>query len=123
MHQALMKWNDGAHFYRRKEFEGVLGRNLEEIARLKDKIRELELDNEALANQNEEMRQISLDGYQIARNVQNLNCEREKLSVDLADKTSMIKKLLDENEKLSLRLRCAADDVDALRVTRQHIRA
>lgn len=61
------------------------------------------------------MRQISLDGYQIARNVQNLNCEREKLSVDLADKTSMIKKLLDENEKLSFRLRGAQDDVDGLR--------
>lgn len=53
------------------------------------------------------MRQISLDGYQIARNVQNLNSEREKLSVDLADKTTMIKKLLDENEKLSVGLRVA----------------
>jgi len=64
------------------------------------------------------MRQISLDGYQIARNVQNLNSEREKLSVDLADKTSMIKRLLDENEKLSFRLRQAQDDVDSLRMTR-----
>lgn len=45
-----MRWSDGAHLNRRKEFEGVLGRNLEEIARLKDKIRELELDNEAMAN-------------------------------------------------------------------------
>lgn len=45
-----MKWSDGAHYNRRKEFEGVLGRNLEQISKFKDKIRELELDNEALAN-------------------------------------------------------------------------
>lgn len=67
------------------------------------------------------MRQISLDGYQIARNVQNLNSEREKLSVDLADKTTMIKKLLDENEKLSVGLRVAQDDVHALRQTRHQM--
>jgi hypothetical protein len=51
-----------------------------------------------------------------------LNSEREKLSVDLADKTSMIKRLLDENEKLSFRLRQAQDDVDSLRMTRAHQR-
>ena len=98
----------------------MLQRNLSQISGLKDKIHELERDNEALAGQNEEMRQISLDGYQIARNVQNLNCEREKLSVDLADKTTMIKRLLDENEKLSFRLRQAQEDVDGLRNVRQH---
>lgn len=63
MHQAINKWQDGAHLNRRREFEGVLSRNLEQISGLKDKIKELEVDNEALADQNEEMRQISLDGY------------------------------------------------------------
>jgi len=113
-----MRWGNGAHHKKRLHFEGVLGRNLDQISGLKDKVNELEEDNESLALQNEEMRQISLDGYQIARNVQNLNSEREKLSVDLADKTSMIKRLLDENEKLSFRLRQAQDDVDSLRMTR-----
>jgi predicted RNase H-like nuclease (RuvC/YqgF family) len=75
------------------------------ISGLKDKIREFEVDNEDLANENEELRQFSLDGYQIAKNVQSLGNEREKLSVDLADKANTIKKLLDENETLSLRLR------------------
>jgi regulator of replication initiation timing len=120
MHQGLMRWSDGAHHKKRLHFEGVLGRNLDQISGLKDKVNELEEDNESLALQNEEMRQISLDGYQIARNVQNLNSEREKLSVDLADKTSMIKRLLDENEKLRFRLRQAQDDVDSLRMTRAH---
>ena len=68
------------------------------IAAIKDKISELERDNDSLANENEELRQFSLDGYQLGKNVQNLQAERENLSVDLADKASTIKKLLDENE-------------------------
>lgn len=31
-----------------------------------------------------------MDGFHIAKNVQSLSNEREKLSVDLADKTSVI---------------------------------
>ena len=71
------------------------------IAAIKDKMAELERDNDSLANENEELRQFSLDGYQLGKNVQNLQAERENLSVDLADKASTIKKLLDENEQLS----------------------
>lgn len=67
---------------------------------MKDKIKDFEVDNESLANENEELRQFSLDGYQIAKNVQSLSNERERLSVDLADKATTIKKLLDENESL-----------------------
>ena len=63
MHQGLMRWSDGAHHKKRLHFEGVLGRNLDQISGLKDKVHELEEDNESLACQNEEMRQISLDGY------------------------------------------------------------
>lgn len=63
----------------------------------------------AVANENEELRQFSLDGYQIAKNVQSLSNERERLSVDLADKANIIKKLLSENENLQTSLRSAQD--------------
>lgn len=63
----------------------------------------------AVANENEELRQFSLDGYQIAKNVQSLSNERERLSVDLADKANIIKKLLSENENLQASLRSAQD--------------
>lgn len=85
----------------------MLQRNIEFIATVKDKIRQFEDDNQSLAGENEELRQFSLDGYQIAKNVQSLGNEREKLSVDLADKANTIKKLLDENESLSMNLRDA----------------
>ena len=87
--------------------EDHLRKNIEMIAALKERLKILEVDNESLANENEELRQFSLDGYEIAKNVQALSAEREKLSVDLADKAQTIKKLLDENEKLTGHLRRA----------------
>jgi len=87
---------------------------LARIAGTKDKIREFEDDNESIAAENEELRQFSLDGYQIAKNVQNLGSERERLSVDLADKTNTIKKLLDENAALQLKLKQAQENASHL---------
>jgi len=55
-----------------------------------------------------------LDGYEIAKNVQSLAAEREKLSVDLADKAQTIRKLLDENEKLNKGLRNAQEEAQNL---------
>lgn len=47
-----------------------LRRNLKFLEELKERIRVLEGDNDTLANENEELRQFSLDGYEIAKNVQ-----------------------------------------------------
>ena len=65
----------------------------------------LEFDNNTLATDNEELRQFSLDGFEIARNAQQLGSEREKLSIDLADKAKTIKRLLDEHDQLERSLR------------------
>lgn len=58
----------------------------------------IEFENNNLAKDNEELRQFSLDGFEIAKNAQQLGTEREKLSIDLADKAKAIKRLLDEHE-------------------------
>jgi len=105
MMRALSRMMDSAAISKRSDIERALSSNVGLIAAMKDKICELEHDNESLANENEELRQFSLDGYQLGKNVQSLTSEREKLSVDLADKANTIKKLLDENERLSVRLR------------------
>lgn len=55
---------------------------------------EYELENDTVAVENEELRRFSMNGYQIAKNVQALQHERESLSVDLADKAYTIKQLL-----------------------------
>lgn len=107
LHQAFMRWNKIAKHMKNMEAASQLRKNLEFLDNLKNKIKELEHDNDSLATENEELRQFSLDGYEIARNVQALTNERELLSVDLADKSQMIRKLLDENEALTSKLRYA----------------
>jgi len=107
MHKAFIKWTNNAHALRNNDSEMDLRKNIELLANLKDRIRQLEKDNTDLAGENEELRQFSLDGYEIAKNVQALSTEREKLSVDLADKAQIIRKLLDENEKLNVQLKYA----------------
>jgi len=57
-----------------------------------------------LADQNEELRQGALDGIEMAKTIDDLTREREKLSVDLADKAIVIRKLLEDNNNLSVRL-------------------
>jgi regulator of replication initiation timing len=46
-----------------------LRKNVELIAALKERIRKSEKENTDLSNENEELRQFSLDGYEIAKNV------------------------------------------------------
>ena len=42
-----------------------------------------------------------MEGIEMAKTVNELNKERDSLSVDLADKAAMIKKLLDDNTNLT----------------------
>ena len=70
------------------------------ITGVKSNIAKLETQNHELVLENDHLRKFSMDGFHIAKNVQSLSNEREKLSVDLADKTSVIRKLLEENHRL-----------------------
>jgi hypothetical protein len=44
-----------------------------------------------IAADNEQLRQSSLDGFMVGKNAQQLGRDRERLSMDLADKTKAIK--------------------------------
>lgn len=74
------------------------------ISALKEKIKNLEKSNEEIAEQNEELRAGALDGIEMAKSIDDLTREREKLSIDLADKAIIIRKLLEDNHNLSVRL-------------------
>ena len=56
------------------------------------------------------MKAGALDGIEMAKNVDSLTNEREKLSVDIADKAIQIRKLLEDNNNLSVRLTQAQED-------------
>lgn len=81
--------------------------NIDILQDLKDRMKQLEQENDNYGEENEDLRQLSLDGYQMAQNAQKLQAERESLSVDLADKSNTIKKLLEDNEILKAKLRQA----------------
>jgi hypothetical protein len=65
----------------------MIREGVESIAEVKERSKRVELENESLATENDELRRFSMDGFVIAKNVQQLSEDREKLSVDLADKT------------------------------------
>lgn len=110
MHSALNQLCDNRHSQKKGNFESILQRNIDLINQLKSRIQEFEWDNTALADENEELRQFSLDGYQIARNVSAMNEERDRLSIDLADKSRTIQQLLNTNAELSHRLKLAQEN-------------
>lgn len=62
---------------------------------------DLEEKNIAVAEQNDEYREGALDGIMMAKHCEALHREREKLSVDLADKAITIRKLLEDNKTLN----------------------
>lgn len=69
MMKSLRLMQDATHAAKVRAMQELLSRNVGAIAASKDKMRELENDNESLANENEELRQFSLDGYQLGKNV------------------------------------------------------
>jgi hypothetical protein len=56
----------------------------------------------------------ALDGIEMAKSVDDLTREREKLSIDLADKAITIRKLLEDNHNLSVRLNNAQEEAHQL---------
>jgi len=77
------------------------------IGELSQHVGKLEGINKNLLVENEELRSAALDGIEIAKAVQDLTKEREALSSDLQDRAATIKKLIEDNNNLSLRLSIA----------------
>jgi len=84
-----------------------LGRTNQMVGELSQHVNKLEGINKNLLVENEELRSAALDGIEIAKAVQDLTKEREALSVDLQDRAATIKKLIEDNNNLSLRLSIA----------------
>jgi regulator of replication initiation timing len=51
------------------DFSMLLRNNLQHLEALKDRVKQLEADNDIYAAENEELRQFTIDGYDIAKNV------------------------------------------------------
>ena len=87
---------------------------MDRITDLKDNIARLEKDNDILAQQNDQFRRGAMDGITMVRHVEALTEDRDKLSVDLADKALTIRKLLEDNQYLQNKLTSAKSQTATL---------
>ena len=111
---AFMHW-------KRVTQEGEMMKMLEQLERtngmigdLQEHVRKLEGINRKLLGENEELRQAALDGIEISNTVQELTKEREALSSDLQDRAGTIRRLIEDNNNLAIRLNVAQQEASNL---------
>lgn len=105
LYQALIRWSYHTGLCKEQELLEQLTSTEQNFYILKTSFKTLEDDNQTLIDENLELRQASLDGVAIAEAFETLSKERERLSMDLADRTATIKKLIEQNNQLAERLR------------------
>ena len=113
--KALMRLSNYGSSKINSKIEEAIKANLDRIAGLKDAINVVENENAELAKQNDVFRSGALDGIQMVRNMDNLTQDRDKLSVDLADKALTIRKLLEDNQFLQGRISALENEKDKLK--------
>ena len=105
--RSFARWKKYCQTGEQAELTDQLSRTNQMISELSQHVNKLEGINKNLLVENEELRSAALDGIEIAKAVQDLTKEREALSSDLSDRAATIKKLIEENRDLSLRLSIA----------------
>ena len=114
--KAMGRWSAFVNSSKVSELKKGLVDLDDEYSVLQLRYEELERDYKQIFTENNELKQRTLEGLEIASAVEALSREREKLSVDLADRAVTIKRLLEENGDLASRLRSARKEADTLRV-------
>jgi len=107
MYRTFSRWKRNCQAQEQGELNETLGRTTQMIGEISDHVNRLEGINKNLMIENEELRSAALDGIEIAKAVQDLTKEREQLSTDLQDRASTIKRLIEDNANLQLRLSIA----------------
>ena len=104
MSKSFVDWKLKTQKAQNAELEQVLKEKLASFNRLIVIQKQLGRQNELLLSENEDLRQTSIEGLEIADVVQQIAREREQLSEDLKDRSLTIKSLLEENIQLQNRL-------------------
>ena len=111
--KALQRWRQNIH----KNKSSTLRQKLDELSqKMKDIMTtndDLEEKNIALAAENEELRQLSLESVDLAASMKDMNRQKERLSVDLADRSVTIRKLLEDNKILKEKLMLAQKEAES----------
>lgn len=97
---AMSRWKAFRDHSARYDGNLVTKQNNELIVRLKERITALENENDTLADENEELRKFSLEGFEIATTVKELDSEKNRLQADLDDETATMNDLMRQQEEL-----------------------
>lgn len=119
--RGFLRWKRYSQEYENLRLIEQLERSNQMITELSNHVGKLEGINRNLLGENEELRQAALDGIEIAKVVQELTRERESLSHDLADRAGTIKKLIEDNNNLSVRLNIAQKEAHQLEEINQQM--
>ena len=103
--RSLLRWQVHTNLCKVQELLEQLMRAEENFFISQSNFKIIEEENQELNQENAELRMASLDGIAIAEAFETLSKEREKLSNDLAERSLMIKRLIEHNNDLSFRLK------------------
>ena len=104
-YRVFLRWNMHTNLCKIHDLLANLTSVEENYYVTKTTVKALEEDNQIMVEENMELRQASLDGIAIAEAFETLSKERERLSVDLAERTATIKRLLEHNNELASKLK------------------
>ena len=68
--KAFNRWRQDVFEQHRQEHNDMIREGVEAIAEIKERSKRIEVENESLAQENDELRRFSMDGFVIAKNVQ-----------------------------------------------------
>ena len=108
--QGFSRWSYYTGLCRVQDLLEQLTSTEQNLYIVKSTLKNMEEDNMSLVEENYELRLASLDGVAIAEAFETLSKEREKLSLDLAERTATINKLIEQNNELADRLRSVGFD-------------
>ena len=100
MEQCFSKWKKFKNIASKADAEAQIYDAVQRIAYVKAKAIELQGINNGLAEENDNLRQYTLDGFHVAKDVQLLSNQRDSLKYDVDAKDETIQRLIDDNRLL-----------------------
>lgn len=119
--RAFLRWKQSCADGEIMALVEQLDRTSGMIADLEAHVAKLESINRSLQGENEELRSTAVDGIEIAKVVQEMTKQREDLSRKLQDRADTIKKLIEDNNNLSVRLNIAQREAQQLESMKQQV--
>lgn len=89
-----MKWKVWRDVHAKYDGNMIIARNNQIIVKLKERINEFEVENDNLVIENEELRKFSVEGFEIANTVKELDLEKNRLQANLDDEDDIMNDLL-----------------------------